>query len=67
MRSIDCGETFIVTRNGVPIATLSPLHSARFTKAAAAIAAFRGVAPTDFVRFRADLDAHIDEDPTPRA
>jgi antitoxin (DNA-binding transcriptional repressor) of toxin-antitoxin stability system len=67
MRGLERGESFIVTRNGVPIGTLAPLRTGHFTPAAAAVAAFRGASPIDYERFRADIDAHIDQDPTPRA
>jgi len=66
MRGLDRGETFIVTRNGVPLATLAPLRNASFTKTTVAISAFRGAPEIDFKRFRGDIDAHIDQDPTPR-
>jgi antitoxin (DNA-binding transcriptional repressor) of toxin-antitoxin stability system len=66
MRGLDRGETFIVTRNGVPMATLAPLRNALFTKTTVAINAFRGAPPIDFKRFRADIDALVDQDPTPR-
>jgi prevent-host-death family protein len=67
MRGLDRGESFVVTRNGVPVATLSPLRDSQFTNTAVAINAFRGAPPIDYKRFRADIDADIDQDPTPRA
>ena len=67
MRGLDAGESYVVTRNGIPVATLSPLRDAQFTNTAVAINAFRGAPAIDFKRFRADIDANIDQDPTPRA
>ena len=61
MRALDRGETFIVTRNGVPVGELTPIRSKRFVPAEAACAAFAGSPPIDFPRFRADLDAVVDQ------
>jgi antitoxin (DNA-binding transcriptional repressor) of toxin-antitoxin stability system len=36
MRALDRGETFIVTRNGVPVGELQPLRARRFVAAEAA-------------------------------
>lgn len=66
MRALDQGETFVVTRNGVPVGELTPIKPRRFVRADVAIAAFRGAPPIDPARFRADIDAVIDQDPTPR-
>ena len=66
MRQLDHGESFIVTRNGVPVGELTPLRRHRFVTAEAAVAAFRKAPPVDYERFRADLDAVADPDPTPR-
>lgn len=67
MRGLERGESFIVTRNGVPLGTLAPLRNGHFTPAAVAVAAFRGAPSIDYDRFRADIDAYVDQDPTPRA
>lgn len=65
MRALDRGETFIVTRNGVPVGELRPLPR-QFVSADAVATAFRGAAPIDRERFRSDLDAFVDQDPAPR-
>jgi prevent-host-death family protein len=66
MRELDEGETFIVTRNGVPVGELTPLRRHRFVAAETAVAMF-GFAPSvDYKRFRADLDAAASQDATPR-
>jgi antitoxin (DNA-binding transcriptional repressor) of toxin-antitoxin stability system len=67
MRQLDDGETFIVTRNGVPVGELSPLRRHRFVAAEAALALFRAAPQIDYKRFRADLDGAATQDPTPRA
>jgi len=66
MRRLDQGETFVVTRNGVPVGELSPLRRHRFVTADAAVAMFRAAPSVDAGRFRADLDALAEQDATPR-
>ncbi|MCP3992986.1 MAG: type II toxin-antitoxin system prevent-host-death family antitoxin [Actinomycetia bacterium] len=66
MRELDRGETFIVTRNGVPVGELTPLRRHRFVAAEAAVEMF-GCAPgVDYQRFREDLDGFADQDSVPR-
>ncbi len=67
MRKLDEGETFIVTRNGLPVGELSPLRRHRFVAAEAAVAMFRTAPIVDYERFRADLDRVASQDPAPRA
>lgn len=67
MRSLEQGESFIVTRNGTPVGELTPLRRHRFVSTDAAVAAFRLAPSIDARRFRDDLDTHVDHDPTPRA
>ena len=57
MRRLDQGESFIVTRNGVPVGELTPLRHRRFVPAAAVVAMFRDAPAIDSGRFRADVDA----------
>jgi antitoxin (DNA-binding transcriptional repressor) of toxin-antitoxin stability system len=66
MRALDKGNVFIVTRNGVPVGELIPLRQRLFVPAEAALAAFAGSPRVAFRRFRKDIDALIDQDPTPR-
>ena len=65
MRALDRGETFIVTRNSVPVGELRPLPR-QFVSASAVAAAFVGAPPIDRERFRSDLDAFVDQDVSPR-
>jgi len=67
MRELDEGETFVVTRNGVPVGELTPLRRHRFVAAETAVAMFRCAPSVDYKRLREDLDAAADQDPTPRA
>ena len=67
MRRVDEGETFVVTRNGVPVAELSPIRRRRFVPRAVIAESARSAPRIDYERFRADLDAVVDQDPTPRA
>jgi antitoxin (DNA-binding transcriptional repressor) of toxin-antitoxin stability system len=66
MRKLGEGETFIVTRNGVPVAELTPLRRHRFVAAEAAVALFQAAPGVDYERFRADLDTIASQDATPR-
>ena len=66
MRALDRGDSFVVTRNGVPVGELVPVRRRMFVPAEAAVAAFRGSPRLVFRRFRKDVDAMIDQDPTPR-
>jgi antitoxin (DNA-binding transcriptional repressor) of toxin-antitoxin stability system len=67
MRALDRGEAFVVTRNGVPVGELTPPRGPRFVAAGAVLDAFAGAAAIAADRFRADIDAAFDHDPTPRA
>jgi antitoxin (DNA-binding transcriptional repressor) of toxin-antitoxin stability system len=67
MRRLDMGETFVVTRNGMPVGELAPLRRHRFVSAEAAVAVFRQAPAVDYPRFRDDLDRVSSQDPTPYA
>jgi prevent-host-death family protein len=67
MRALDRGESFVVTRNGVPVGELMPHRQRRFVAADAAVAAFAGAPAIAPERFRADVDALLDQDAAPRA
>ena len=58
------GESFVVTRNGIPVAELRPLFAPRRTVVPkSAIADFAETAPRiDAKRFRADFDNFIDQE-----
>jgi antitoxin (DNA-binding transcriptional repressor) of toxin-antitoxin stability system len=66
MRALDAGESFVVTRNGVPVGELRPVQRRRFVARDVALDAFARAAPLDAQRFRAELDHFVEQDPTPR-
>lgn len=67
MRELDQGETFVVTRSGVPVGELMPLRRHRFVSAESAVAMFHGAPTMDYARLRRDLDDRATQDSTPRA
>lgn len=67
MRELDGGESFIVTRNGVPVGELRPIRRRQFVPRDVVVSMFTGTSPIDFEQFRADVDRWVDQDPTPRA
>jgi prevent-host-death family protein len=67
MRRLDDGESFVVTRNGVPVGELTPIRRRRFVNSEAVVAAFHGAPRIDHEQFRADVDRFVDQDITPRA
>jgi antitoxin (DNA-binding transcriptional repressor) of toxin-antitoxin stability system len=67
MRALDRGESFVVTRNGVPVGELTPFRRRRYVSRDAVLAVFAGAPPIDAATFRADLDRVAEQDPSPRA
>jgi prevent-host-death family protein len=66
MRALDKGQSFTVTRNGVPVGELVPVRPRMFVAAESVAAAYRGAPRVAYRRVRKDLDSTINEDPTPR-
>jgi prevent-host-death family protein len=66
MRRLDEGESFVVTRHGVPVGELRPLHRRRFVRAEVVLEMFRGAPHVDYDELRADLDAIADPTAEPR-
>jgi antitoxin (DNA-binding transcriptional repressor) of toxin-antitoxin stability system len=66
MRQLDDGETFVVTRNGVPVGELAPLRRHRFVSSDTVVALFRHAPAVDYARFRDDIDSVSSQDPIPR-
>lgn len=66
MRGLDGGESYVVTRNGVPVGELRPVRRSRFVSAERVIGAFAEAAPIDAARFRADVDRVVEQSPAPR-
>jgi antitoxin (DNA-binding transcriptional repressor) of toxin-antitoxin stability system len=67
IRGLDRGETFVVTRNGVPAGELTPLRRHRFVRAETALAIFQGAPSVDLAQLRDDLDRVASHHPSPRA
>ena len=67
MRELDRGESFVVTRNGVPVGELRPIRRRRFVPKDVALAVFAGASRIDPDRLRGDVDVILDQDSTPRA
>jgi len=61
LRRLRAGQTLIVTRNGVPVAELRPIQPRRFVPRAAIAMAAAQAPRIDPGRFRADVDAVIDQ------
>ncbi len=66
MRALDRGESFVVTRNGIPVGELRPARR-RFVSRDVLLAAFASAPHIDAERFRDELDAALDQSPEPRA
>lgn len=66
MRRLDEGESFVVTRNGVPVGELTPLRRLRFVTAESVTEIFRTAPSIDAKQFRSDLDAIAGQEITPR-
>ena len=62
LREVHAGEHLTVTRNGTPVAELRPLAARRFVPHAATKAAAATAPRIHAERFRADLDALVDQD-----
>jgi antitoxin (DNA-binding transcriptional repressor) of toxin-antitoxin stability system len=67
MRALDRGETFVVTRNGVPVGELRPFERRQYVASEAIVAAFADAPRIDAQRFREDIDALVDQSLEPRA
>lgn len=63
IEAVAAGQTFVVTRNGVPVAELRPIAPPRrrFVAKADLVALRTGGAHVDLGAFRADLDRIVDQ------
>lgn len=63
IEAVASGETFVVTRNGVPVAELRPIRGARRSLVPKAdLVALAAAGPhLDFKQLRADLDRAVDQ------
>ncbi|MDE2677626.1 MAG: type II toxin-antitoxin system prevent-host-death family antitoxin [Gemmatimonadota bacterium] len=62
LRRVEAGEHLTVTRNGTPVAELRPVGARRFVERAVIEAAATTAPRIDAERFRADLDALVDQE-----
>jgi len=62
LRAVESGETFIVTRNGTPIAEIHPLRRQTFVSTAQLLALLGRERPIDTDRFFGDLDDVVDQE-----
>lgn len=61
LREVEAGRTVIVTRNGTPVAELRPLRPHQFVPRGMIADAAKRAPRVDAGRFRADVDAVIDQ------
>jgi prevent-host-death family protein len=64
LRAVEDGATFVVTRNGTPVAELHPLRRRVFVPIAQVAAMFAQDVPIDADAFFDDLDAAVDQSPS---
>jgi prevent-host-death family protein len=62
MRGVERGESFVITRNGTPVARLIPLRRRTFVPRTEVAAAFATAPRIDAERLRADLEQVLDPD-----
>ena len=61
LRDVQAGQTIVVTRNGEPVAELRPIQPRRFISRTALAGAAARMARIDAHRFRADIDAVVNQ------
>ena len=61
LREVEAGRTLVVTRNGTPVAELRPIRPRRFAPRSTLADAAARAPRIDAGRFRADLDAVMDQ------
>ena len=65
MRALDAGDSFIVTRNGVPVGNLTPVRRRVFMPKQQVLKLFKNAPSLDSARFRADLDEIVEQSAEP--
>jgi prevent-host-death family protein len=61
LRDVQAGQTVVVTRNGQPVAELRPIRPRRFASRAVLAEAAARMPRIDAKRFRADIDAAVNQ------
>lgn len=67
IRELDKGPTFVATHEGGPVGELKPMSKSSYISTETAVELFHSLPPIDYERFRADVGAVADQDPTPLA
>ena len=67
MRELDSGASYVITRNGVSVGTLSPAPHRQFVGSDQVLATFKNAPPVDARRFRGDVDRALNLSSDPRA
>jgi prevent-host-death family protein len=62
MDAVERGETFVVTRNGTPVAELGPIGRRRFVPTAELKRKWANSPPIDYAAMRAEMDALFGEE-----
>jgi len=60
LRKLERGDTFIVTRKGIPFAELRPVRPATFVPTATVLAAYTSGPPIDATRLRSKTDPTLE-------
>jgi prevent-host-death family protein len=60
LRAVEGGESFILTRNGTPIAEVRPIRRRTFVPVDELMRLASHLPRMDFAQFRADIDEHVD-------
>lgn len=63
LREVEDGGTFVVTRNGTPVAELRPLRRRTFVPASMLATLFPRTGRIDREQFFADVDRFVDQEP----
>lgn len=66
IRALEGGDSFIITRNGVPVGRLIPVVRRTFVPSSELKKSAAHLPRIDYEKFRADIDAIVDQNPTPR-
>jgi antitoxin (DNA-binding transcriptional repressor) of toxin-antitoxin stability system len=61
VRALDCGDSFVITRNGFPIGRLAPMQRRIFVPTSELIESSAHLPAIDAARFRSDIDAYVDQ------
>jgi len=65
-RALESGEAFTIARHGAPVGELTPVQRNRFVDTRQLQAKLANAPKVDYTRFRADVDAFLNQEPSPR-